>query len=95
MSDKIKHPTLERRMCAVSEDVLFWAFRYALGRQTGSVADVVDAIIMNVSNITHKTALQMIQEIEDANTMDEIGMDIDRDEWMKAQTILKKKVGVR
>jgi len=93
MSDKFKRDSIERRMCAVSEDVLFWAFRYALGRMTVSVSDLSEAIMMNVSNITKQTAAIMIKEIDESNERGGLGMDIDKERWLEVRELLQKKVG--
>lgn len=87
-----KNPSTEMRMCAVSEDVLFWAFRYTLGRMTYSVKDVTDTIIMNISNLTMSTARQMLKEIEQAAVRDGLGMDMDKEEWFKVRELLHKKI---
>lgn len=95
MSTPIKRPTFERRMCAVSEDVLFWAFRYTLGRKTYAVSQVTESITMNVSNITKQTAQKMIEEIEERDAVGGLGMDMDAEEWRKVRDLLQKKVGGR
>lgn len=81
------------RMCAVSEDVLFWAFRYTLGRMTYAVKDVTTALTMNISNISIKTCRQIIDEIYKAEDDGTLGMDMDRAAWLQVRDILEKKAG--
>lgn len=80
------------KMCAVSEDVLFWAFRYTLGRQTYSVKDVTDAITMNISNLSIKTSRQILQEIDEAWGNNALGMDMDKENWLKVKDLLEAKL---
>lgn len=87
-----KGASTEQRMCAVSEDVLFWAFRYTLGRMTYSVQDVTTAITMNIANLTDKTARQMLKELHEAWGNNALGMEMDKEEWLKVINLLEKKV---
>jgi hypothetical protein len=87
-----KEKSIEIRMCAVSEDVLFWAFRYTLGRMTYSVQDVTTAITMNIGNLTTKTARQMLKEIDEKYAVNALGMEMDKAEWLKVRDLLNKKV---
>ena len=67
----------------VDENVLFWAFRYALGRQTYVVDDVSKEIVNQWNNLsqtfqrlTHKEILQAIEN-------DSVGMIMDKESWQK------------
>ena len=79
-------------MCAVSEDVLFFAFRYALGRRTPAVAEVAETIKMNISNISVASCRQMIKEINEEKAATRLGMEIDAQEWMALCELRGKKV---
>ena len=46
----------------VESVILVYAFRYALGRQTGAVIDVIDGILSNLDNIEEKYKTIMISE---------------------------------
>ena len=46
----------------VDSVILVYAFRYALGRQTGAVIDIIDSIISNLDNIEEKYKCIMISE---------------------------------
>ncbi len=46
----------------VESVILVYAFRYALGRQTGAVIDVIDSILSNLNNIEEKYKTIMISE---------------------------------
>lgn len=65
----------------VTENTLMWAFRYALGRKTGAVSDVVDTLKMNWSKLSHNTQEQIKQEIGIAISLEKAGMDCDIKEW--------------
>ena len=73
----------------VPEDILFYAFRYALGRMTYAVADVASEIRAHAPTLTRKTRALIIKEIKEADANDAIGHDMDRKEWMKTLNILE------
>lgn len=50
----------------LSEDILFWAFRYTLGRMTYSVHDVAPVIARKAAEISPKTRALMVKEISEA-----------------------------
>jgi len=70
-------------MMWVDESILFYAFRYALGRKTYAVQDVVENILNNWDNITTHTKTFMKKEIEEAIHEDRAGMSIDIVSWEK------------
>lgn len=49
----------------VHEDVLFWAFRYCLQRQTYASADGIRAIISNWGGLTETTKRKILAEIKE------------------------------
>lgn len=65
----------------LSEDILFYAFRYALGRMTYAVSTVADEIILHAHEIDRKTRLTMIKEITAAIEKGQAGMDTDVETW--------------
>lgn len=67
----------------VPEEILFYAFRYALGRRTYAVSDVVDAILKQWPAITDKTINMMKKEIEEAIDKGHAGDFCDVQEWRK------------
>lgn len=75
----------------VDEDILFYAFRYALGRMTYAVTDVADVIIANADKLSRKTRDLIDKEIYDAICRKQAGMDIDIKKWnevrVKIQTV--------
>lgn len=76
----------------VPEDVLFYAFRYALGRRTYAVADVASELRAHASTLSNKTKLLIIKEIEEADMKPEgLGMDMDRKEWLRVIDTFKGK----
>lgn len=84
------HKNQEERMCAVSEDTLFYAFRYALGRKTYAVPQVAEEIRMNVGNITRSVAETMVNELDAANAIKPL-----EDCWLQVKTLMEKKIGKR
>lgn len=67
----------------LSEDILFWAFRYALGRMTYAVGDVANEIIRHASEISPQTRGLMTKEIREALGSNRAGMSMDVTEWNK------------
>ncbi|MGE5438042.1 MAG: hypothetical protein ACM3O3_12585 [Syntrophothermus sp.] len=65
-------------------DILFYAFRYALGRKTYAVNDVTGEIIKQLKNIPDKDLFNMHKEIHnylnDEKVTDIIAEDINK-EW--------------
>lgn len=77
-----------------NEDIAFYAFRYALGRMTYAVKDVVDYLIENWNNVSIKNKELIIKEIDIAIKEGKAGMDCDVKQWQKLkelkQSLLKK-----
>ena len=74
-----------------NENILFYAFRYALGRKTYVVSDVVECLINNWDNLKEHTQERIIMEIKSAISKDNAGTECDVKEWNK---ILKIKNNV-
>ena len=66
-----------------NEDITFYAFRYALGRMTYAVKDVVDYLIENWGKISTKTKELIIKEIDRAIIEGKSGMDCDTEQWQR------------
>ena len=64
----------------VTEESLFYAFRYALGKKTFAPRIVMNDILENIYSFEEKTIVMMIKEIEQAPYL---GMDFDKIEWLK------------
>lgn len=73
----------------LSEDIMFWAFRYTLGRATYSVYDVTTTIIQKAAEISPKTRALMVKEITEAIGNERAGWDCDVQAWTKALNALK------
>lgn len=85
-----KSPTfMPSKTYQVPEDILFYAFRYALGRMTYAVAGVASEIRAHNPTLTKKTRALIIKEIKEAYKADGLGMDMDRKEWLKTLNILE------
>ena len=69
----------------VHETVLFYAFRYTLGRQTYAIGDMVKVIKEQWPNLSSLFKAKIIQEITIAIELGKAGMDMDIKQW---QTIL-------
>lgn len=73
----------------LSSDILFYAFRYALGRMTYAVSDVANEIIRNAKEIPRADRCNMINEITEALDSDGAGMELDRQNWEKVRKVLQ------
>ena len=58
-----------------------WAFRYALGRRTGAVTDVVDHLKMHWKKLEPFTQEQIKEEIQSAIDRWDAGQSCDVDSW--------------
>lgn len=66
------------------EDVLFYAFRYALGRRTGAVSFMVDRLKENWDNLPPTTKEQIQGEIRKYNDLHgSLGGDCDIRAWQE------------
>tara|TARA_Y100000310_G_scaffold263550_1_gene273806 strand:+ start:137 stop:499 length:363 start_codon:yes stop_codon:yes gene_type:complete len=64
-------------------DLLFYSFRYALGRSTYAVEDVADMIIKYWDMLSSNEKSCIIKEIEHSIAQDNYGMDMDLKSWQK------------
>ncbi len=65
----------------VSEDMVMYAFRYALGRKTYAVGTVSKYLIENWHRFRQFTREQIVKEIEEAIEKGEAGMKMDIQSW--------------
>jgi len=64
-------------------DILFYAFRYALGSMTYAVSTVVDELVRNWDEFEVHTQDLIKQEIIDAISDGKAGMEMDINEWRR------------
>ena len=65
------------------DDIIFFAFRYCLGRRTYAVSMMVDYLLENWSNLPKNIRDKIKKEIEGAIKNDEAGADYDIEKWRK------------
>jgi hypothetical protein len=70
----------------ISELTLMASFRYALGRTTYIVSEVVENILKNWDQLSDKIKINMTKEIKDAIDNNNIGNQIDLEQWHKIST---------
>lgn len=68
--------------------IVFYAFRYALGRMTYAVHDVATFIMLNTHLLETKDMELMIEEITEAHEQDRLGMSCDVETWLNLQECL-------
>ena len=78
LENLLKKPSIK-----VSELTLFSSFRYALGRQTYIVSEVVEHILANWKVLSQNTKEKIKEEIAEAIKNNSIGHDIDKQQWLK------------
>ena len=62
--------------------IIIYAFRYALGRMSGSVSDVCDCIKENVDSFKSWELQQIIEEIKQYEELyGNLGQECDRQQW--------------
>lgn len=67
----------------LTEDILFLAFRYCLGRRTYVVHDMVETLIDKWEQLSDRYKFLIQKEIKQAIEDDMAGMDMDVAEWKK------------
>jgi hypothetical protein len=72
------------------DTLAFCAFRYALGRKTYIVSDVVDELIAVLPQIEKRTKEQMVDEIVRACNAGVAGMKIDIEEWERLAAAIEE-----
>lgn len=73
----------------VDRNILFFSFRYALGRMTYAPSVVIDNIKFNIDNIPNNEIEMYIKEIDD---FDNYGMKCDIDTWINFSNYLKNEL---
>ena len=73
----------------MKSDILFYAFRYALGRMSYCVSTVVDEIVSDWEEIDRYTQIRLHEEIRIAIRHNRAGMKMDIESW---EQILKLEV---
>lgn len=74
---------LQKPAIKVSELTLVASFRYALGRQTYIVSEVVENIMANWQILSQNTKDKIKEEIEEASKNNSIGHEMDKEQWNK------------
>ena len=70
-------------MYEVTENIVVYAFRYALGRKTYAVGEVSDYLIENWHRFSKHTQSQIVEDIEKAIERGEAGMECDIQQWKR------------
>ncbi len=70
-----------KKQFKVSENMIMWAFRYALGRKTGAVNSVIRHLKIHWKDLEQFTRDQIKREIQMAIDQDRAGMDCDIRDW--------------
>ena len=63
------------------ETLLFYSFRYAIGRMTYVVGDICDLLIKHKDKLSKMTKELIIKDIQTALHQDMAGMEWDREQW--------------
>lgn len=65
------------------DDLVLYAFRYTLGRQTYAVSEMVEYLVLHWSEIDPRVQRQIKHDIETADHRHALGMSMDKQQWMK------------
>ena len=76
----------------VNDDILLYAFRYSLIRETSAPAQTMDAIIQNIDNLSQENIERIIREIE---TSTGVGLMIYEEAWKGLAKDLKLELKIR
>lgn len=69
--------------------LMFCSFRYALGRMTYIVADICRILSESKNILDAPTKALIIKEILKAEDEEKLGMDMDKEEWIRLVEVLK------
>lgn len=73
--------------------IIIYAFRYALGRMSGSVSDVCDCIKENVDNFKSWELKQIVDEIKQHEELyGNLGQECDKQQWYNLIEFLKERI---
>lgn len=72
--------------------VITGAFRYALGRMTYVVDSTCTVIEATVTEIETNGLALMVREIDAAIKEKSIGMDMDKDRWLKCRAVMQAEI---
>lgn len=81
--------TTKPKPIEIEPHVLIYAFRYALGRDTGAVKDVAQTIIRNRDRISANHRKILIMEIQFAIKEDKAGGSAAREKWRTVVEVLR------
>ncbi len=70
----------------LQDEIIFYAFRYCLGRRTFAVSDMVEYLLNNWNDISKRVRDKITEEITTAIKRNEAGMDCDVRQWKKLLT---------
>ena len=76
-------------IAVVSECTLLCAFDYAVGRMTYVVSEVTADIIDAAPKLSDKAKAYMIKEIDRRDSVNALGMSVDREGWYKVREALR------
>lgn len=65
-----------------------WAVRYALGRATYAVHDVVDTLIAEKGKLSEQSRVVIIRDINEAEAAGNLGMKMDAEAWRRLRVAL-------
>lgn len=71
----------------INQDIVFYAFRYCLGRRTGAVGQTVDYLKENWKDLPEYTQNQIQKEIKLAIRQRNAGSDCDIKQWERLLNI--------
>lgn len=78
-----------KKIFVVERDILMYALRYSLGRQTFAPITVIENIKNNIYKLNQNDIKLMIKEIKE---QEHYGADVDTKSWMSFLSYLNKKL---
>ena len=76
-------------------DFAVYAFRYCLGRQSYAIYTINQLIRKYLKHLSNETLNLFLKEITNAINDDNIGMNIDKQEWLQTFDIIKVELNKR
>ena len=72
-------------------ELIIYAARYVLGRSTYAVQHVIEIIKRDIDKLNDSTIDCLISDIDYAHHKNDLGMDMDKTEWLALLVLLNKK----
>lgn len=76
----------------VDENIIYFAFKYVLGRKSTAPSMVMDSISKHMETLTNPLLTKLIQDIDNC---EDLGMEVDAKNWKRLRKDIKREQDLR